>query len=1047
MQQLVDGAPSRPGRRTHRWSVRGLTAGVALAALSLGTLPLVGAGTPAAAQEAPGAAQVLRSADFEPRRLEAEIRRTEYGIPHVKAEDWAGLGYGYGYAFAQDNLCLLAEMVVTANAQRSRYLGATESNLREDLFHQQLIDLGLIERSLAAPPDAPVPGPTSRVRELVAGTAAGFNRHLRDIGGAAGIDDPACADAEWVREIDALDLWRTYLDSSVRAGRGALAENVVNAQPPGAASAAGAAEGVPPAADTSLGSNAYGLGREATVSGGGMLLGNPHFPWQGRDRFYEMHLTIPGEYDMIGAALSGQPVVEIGHNATMGWSHTVSTARRFTLYELQLVAGDPTRYYVDGVAQQMTSQDVEVEVADADGNVTTVTRTLWSTVYGPIIEVDPLGWTETTAYALRDVNEDAGRTFDGYIEMGRSASVRELRSTLDRWQHLPWINTIAADSTGEAFYGDHSVVPNVSDQLVENCITPIGRIALAQLGVFILDGGNSDCRWGTDPAARVPGILPPSQLPTIFRDDYVTNSNDSHWLANPEQPLEGFDRILGVERTARSLRTRLGLLQVQERLAGTDGLPGTGFTLEQLQEVMFSNRVYGAELAADDLVALCRSRGQVVVDDQTVDLAPACEVLAQWDRKADLDSRGYHLFRELVGEGGLVWSVPFDVADPVNTPRALAVDDPAVLEALGRAVLKLTGAGIALDARLGDIQGEPRGDRTIPIHGGTGGSGTFNVIGAPFRGEDAYRDVTSGASFILAAEFTPSGPRSRAILAYSNSTDPTSPHHSDQTELYSRKQWVDLDYAEADILADEALTVTQVEEPLPTPVPTDVLCELAPAGHFEDVEGSTFADTIDCLAHAGVTLGVGPGGSADPRPAFAEGSTVTRQQMASFLTNLWDRAVALDRTGELEPLADVEDLDRFSDVGPDNVHVRNINRLAAAGVALGGPNGRASSEFGPLLPVSREQMASFLVRTLEAMYGVPLEATADYFIDTAESVHREAIDVVAEAGIAVGDGFASFRPGAALTRGQMSAFLVRTLAALEALERITPLPEEPGRPG
>jgi hypothetical protein len=169
--------------------------------------------------------------------------------------------------------------------------------------------------------------------------------------------------------------------------------------------------------------------------------------------------------------------------------------------------------------------------------------------------------------------------------------------------------------------------------------------------------------------------------------------------------------------------------------------------------------------------------------------------------------------------------------------------------------------------------------------------------------------------------------------------------------------------------------------------------------------------------------------------------------MASFLTNLWDRAVALDRTGELQPLADVEDLDRFSDVRADDVHARNINRLAAAGVALGGPNGRSSSEFGPLLPVSREQMASFLVRTLEAVLGVPLEATGTYFVDTAASVHRDTIDVVAEAGIAVGDGFASFRPGAALTRGQMSAFLVRSLAALESLDLITPLPEEPGRLG
>jgi acyl-homoserine-lactone acylase len=34
----------------------------------------------------------------------AEIRRTEYGIPHILASDYGSLGYGYGYAFAQDNL-------------------------------------------------------------------------------------------------------------------------------------------------------------------------------------------------------------------------------------------------------------------------------------------------------------------------------------------------------------------------------------------------------------------------------------------------------------------------------------------------------------------------------------------------------------------------------------------------------------------------------------------------------------------------------------------------------------------------------------------------------------------------------------------------------------------------------------------------------------------------------------------------------------------------------------------------------------------------------
>src|SRR3546814_13790343 len=98
--------------------------------------------------------------------------------------------------------------------------------------------------------------------------------------------------------------------------------------------------------------------------------------------------------------------------------------------------------------------------------------------------------------------------------MGQAGSVRELDAVLDAWQHLPWINTVAADSTGEAYYGDHSVVPNVSDEKLASCITPIGEIALDQLGVFILDGARTACGWGTAADSRVPGTLGPSNLPT-----------------------------------------------------------------------------------------------------------------------------------------------------------------------------------------------------------------------------------------------------------------------------------------------------------------------------------------------------------------------------------------------------------------------------------------------------------------------------------------------------------------------------------------------------
>ncbi len=63
--------------------------------------------------------------------MSADIRRTAFGIPHIRASDERGLGYGIGYAYAQDNLCLLANEVVTVNGQRARYFGAEQATLEE----------------------------------------------------------------------------------------------------------------------------------------------------------------------------------------------------------------------------------------------------------------------------------------------------------------------------------------------------------------------------------------------------------------------------------------------------------------------------------------------------------------------------------------------------------------------------------------------------------------------------------------------------------------------------------------------------------------------------------------------------------------------------------------------------------------------------------------------------------------------------------------------------------------------------------------------------
>jgi acyl-homoserine-lactone acylase len=747
----------------------------------------------------------------------AEIRRASFGVPHILAADFASLGFGVGHVQAEDNICVIAEKVVTASGTRSLHFGASEANLRSDLFFQKAKDDAVVERLLAGVPDG-VHAPSRSARDLVRGFAAGYNNYLRHTG-VATLTDPACAGAAWVRQVSELDLWRTTWASMVRASSRALLDGIVTAAPPGGATGAGSAAGVDSAAGaggsaatTAEGSNAYGLGAGATASGAGLVLANPHFPWDGPERFYRMHLKIPGVYDVEGAALIGDPVVEIGHNATLGWSHTVSTARRFVWHRLSLVPGDPTAYLFDGQPERMIARTVSVRVPAPGGGTTPVTRTLYDTRFGPVVAVPgSFPWTTTTAYAITDANAGNNRALDGWLQMGRARTVRELVGVLDHYQFLPWVNVIAADSTGQALYGDHSVIPRVTNELAAACIPALFQPVYAATGQAVLDGSTSACGLGADPDAAVPAIFGPARLPLRVRSDYVTNSNDSYWLANPAQPLEGFARIIGDERTPRTLRTRLGLLQVQQRIAGTDGLPGARFTPENLWQVVFGDRVHGGELVRDDLVALCEANPTATAaDGTTVDLAAACAALRGWDLRATVDSRGAHVFREFVLAGGLRFADPFLVGDPVNTPRRLAVGDPRVLTALATAVRRL--AGIPLDARLGSIQTEPRGAERIPIHGGRHDTGTFNVITALFVPGVGYPKIAHGSSFIMAVELGASGPHGRQILTYSQSTNPNSPYYADQTRLYSQGGYDTIKYTEAQLTADPHLVSYQVAE-------------------------------------------------------------------------------------------------------------------------------------------------------------------------------------------------------------------------------------------
>src|SRR5207248_940120 len=94
-------------------------------------------------------------------------------------------------------------------------------------------------------------------------------------------------------------------------------------------------------------------------------------------RFYQP-ILLAGE-NVASAALYGVPAINIGHTATMAWSHTVSTAFRFTPYQLTLAPGDPTAYVFDNKTIPMDPRHVTVWARQKNGSIAKVTKTLWWT--------------------------------------------------------------------------------------------------------------------------------------------------------------------------------------------------------------------------------------------------------------------------------------------------------------------------------------------------------------------------------------------------------------------------------------------------------------------------------------------------------------------------------------------------------------------------------------------------------------------------------------------------------------------------------------------
>ena len=705
---------------------------------------------------------------------QVQIRWTTHGIPHIKADDWEGLGYGFAHAIATNTICVLAREFVTVRGEQAKYFGATERNVNADAFHRALLHEEKIEEYLAYG--------SSESHELDAGYVAGYNNFIDT---QAGNMPASCNNAPWITPINEGDIAKMAIGVGIRYGLGRVTNEIVTAQHGLELAQLNALDlFVDP---QMIGSNALGFGSALTDSGRGILLGNPHYPWHGPSRFHIAHLTLPGKVDVMGASLVTTSRVAIGFTENVAWSHTVSTALRFTMFRLDLVAGNPMTYRLGDDVHNIEALEVEVET---DGE--SISRTVHMTHLGPVVVGKTTPWNDQHVYVMRDVNYENYRSGDQYKDINSARNVTQLREALATHQGAAFVNTIAADADGGALYADMSAIPNVSSELIERCAvdTENGQRAIT------LNGSDPTCNWQIDSRAAYPGLMPPTEQPSLITDTYVSNSNDSYWLSNPDKRLEGFSPIIGNEQKTRSLRTRAGLKFVEEVLNSDQK-----FNQSMVQNLLFNHRHYGAEVFLDDILTVCK---------QSEDLLEACEILGQWDRRQNLDSVGAVIFNRFWSIARTVrdhYSVPFDVNNPIHTPSGLKIEETAtqdfITASLQEAVASLSEAGIPLNAKWGDVQFVLRNEEKIGIPGGSGRQGMFSVITSRFdTDKGGYNPITHGNSYIQVVTWNDDGtPNAKAILTYSQSPEPDSAFYSDMTKLYSQSQWVDLPFTDEQIAA------------------------------------------------------------------------------------------------------------------------------------------------------------------------------------------------------------------------------------------------------
>ena len=680
-----------------------------------------------------------------------EVVRTEYGIPHIYAEDWKAFGFAMGWVQSEDYGDQVAVGIVRRRGEYGRYTG--RDSIRGDFAGREAHAVAVARYSSLEP----------RVRAVYEGFAEGVNEYARQnpdvfpewlVPNFTGVDALTNDVYTWSRGDAAAFVRAQTRREDERMGQ---RNSPALAYPDSWGHAEELASTFDPAAD---GSNAWALDGTRTASGDAILLRNPHLSWEAG--YYEAHVQIRGDMEFYGDfRIGGAFGIIGGFNRHLGWATTNNSPSYSQVYAVQLHPSRDGHLLLDGNAVALQDSTITVDWIEPDGSTGQTSETVRWSPWGPVVHEN-----DEYAFVLTDPRDGQYRRGEQLVKMMTAESLEEWLDVMRMRAHAS-SNFTYADAHGNIALYYNARIPSLPHE-------PTGDSAA--IARSRSDMWTEVAAWESLPLY----VNPPG--------GYVQQANDTPDFINLNVSLDRDTVAHNLPEARLRLRSQLSFALIH----GDSQL-----SLEDVVELKHSPRMLAAERMLDDLLAV------IDASEPTPDLQRARSILGGWDRTAAATSRGGVLFKAWFNTymqmtDTMEYRVEWDRASPTQTPFGVGRPGRA-LAALRLALEDLADEGVAPDARWGDVHRVVRGDVDAPVSGCEGALGCFRTLSFASL-DDGRRVVNRGDGWVFAVEFGEQ-PRGYSILAYGQSRLEDSPHHDDQAAMFARDEMKPMLWREEQIAA------------------------------------------------------------------------------------------------------------------------------------------------------------------------------------------------------------------------------------------------------